>query len=134
MADKPVRVGQAAPIMLTALAGGALEERWQVELERVQENIADPNTDAKQKRVITMTVEITPNSDRNLGDVTVSVTSKLSASKKVATLFYFGRTAAGLVAQEHNPHQMTFEETPAAAPPAPSQSQNIAPFGARKAD
>lgn len=100
------------PIMLSGIAGGALEERWQLELERVLQNIADPNTDAKKARVITLKVTIKPTEERNVGDVTIEASSKVSAQKSVATLIYMGRTAKGVQAVEHSPLQLTFDPPP----------------------
>ena len=45
-------------IDLSGLADGAVSERFQLELQRVLENIADPNTDPKKARTLTLTLTL----------------------------------------------------------------------------
>lgn len=76
---------------LTTLAGGSAVELFDAELEKALKNIADVNTPAEKARVIMVQVRITPNAKRELGDVTVSVASKLPSFEAVSTVAYFGR-------------------------------------------
>ena len=48
------------------MARGALMERANYELERIVENILDPNTPAAKKRKLTVTLELLPDEDRRM--------------------------------------------------------------------
>lgn len=63
-------------IDLNSFAGGALSERLNTDLQKVLENIADPNTDGKKKRKLTLT--ITFNADESRDVVITNVVSKLT--------------------------------------------------------
>lgn len=104
-------------VSLATLADGALGELFDAELQRVLQNVADPNTDPEQIRTITLTVKVKPNEEREIGDVTVSAASKLAALKKVKTVIYMGRQAGKLVAVESNPKQQgLFSDKPNMVP------------------
>jgi hypothetical protein len=92
-------------VTLATLADGAAAELFQSELDRVLRNIADVNTDAKQKRTITLTVTFAPDEERELGHVTVKAAAKLAGLKGAKTNVYFGRHQGQLVATEYNPKQ-----------------------------
>mgnify|MGYP004509543737 FL=1 len=53
---------------------GAIKERVDYDAARVVENILDPNTDAKAKRKITLTIDFLPSADRT--HITVHTGSK----------------------------------------------------------
>ncbi len=63
-------------IDLNTFAEGALSERFNNELQRVLENIADPNTDPKKTRKLTVTVAF--NADEKRDVIFTSVLAKLS--------------------------------------------------------
>ena len=46
------------------MARGAFEERVDYEMDKVIQNILDPNTKATAKRKITLTIELTPDDER----------------------------------------------------------------------
>jgi len=92
-------------VTLATLADGAASELFQSELERVLRNIQDPNTDAKQKRTITLTVTFAPDEEREIGAVSVKAAAKLAGLKGAKTHVYFGRHQGQLVATEYNPKQ-----------------------------
>ena len=97
------------PITLATLGGGAVEELFQEELERVLRNIADPNTLPTAVREITLKVKVTPDKDRVVGAVQVIPSSKLAPAHQFDTRLYMGRHGGKLIAQEHNPQQLSFE-------------------------
>ena len=68
----------ADQLSLINLGGGAAVEQFQVELDRVLENIMDPNT-GHTKRAITMKVEFQPSTDRSTYNLRISCSSKLAA-------------------------------------------------------
>lgn len=51
---------------ITQLIGGAIEERVDYEVNKVIDNILDPNTKATAKRKITLTLVLTPDEDRRI--------------------------------------------------------------------
>lgn len=94
-------------VSLETLAGGAVPERFDRELERVLKNIADPNTDAQAVREISVKVRIKPAADRESAVVRLDVASKVAPAKPVATPIHFGtdRTTGKLVAIGYDPRQ-----------------------------
>lgn len=73
---------------LDELMDGGVTERFNAELKRVLENVFDPNTDAKKKRGITLTISITPNERRDAAEFKVDVKSTLaSPTPNVQTVF-----------------------------------------------
>lgn len=97
---------QQDPIKLETLAGGAALERFDYELQRVFENIMDPNTRPDLVRNVTLKVTFRPNKDRNFGPVTIEAAAKLAPLEGHTTQAYFGRDAQGNpTAVEHNPEQ-----------------------------
>lgn len=53
-------------LSLVNLGGGAAVEMFDEALEKVLENILDPNTEAKTKRVITLKMTISPAENRGV--------------------------------------------------------------------
>ena len=49
---------------IMSMARGAFEERVDYEMDKVIQNILDPNTKATAKRKITLTIELTPDHRR----------------------------------------------------------------------
>lgn len=84
-------------INLNEFAGGALAEKFNIEMQRVLENIADPNTDHKKKRKVTVTLTLESNENRNLTNVMVDVKSTLAPSKGVETQLMVDYTPNGQV-------------------------------------
>jgi hypothetical protein len=70
---------------LNSLANGAVAERFNQELQKVLDNIVDPNTDPKKARSVTLTVSIASNENRELANVSVKAVSKLAPAKNIET-------------------------------------------------
>ena len=85
------------PIALQDLAYGAFMEQFERELDLVLRNIADPNTDAKAPRKVTMTVTLKPNEERNTVSFAVQSKASLVAPKPVTTTLIIGREDSGKV-------------------------------------
>lgn len=116
------------PVNLVSLAEGAAVERFDIELEKILRNIADVNTEPEAPREINLKVRIKPDEDREIGAVTISVTSKCPGLKAVSTRVYFGRMGGRPVAVESNPKQLGIFTPPqsnvvtmGAAPPPPEK-------------
>lgn len=63
---------------LSDLMDGSVEERFNAELDKVWQNVYDPNTDPKKARTLTLKVKIIPNERRDSCDFRVNVTSSLA--------------------------------------------------------
>lgn len=70
------------------MARGAITERVDYEMGRVLQNILDPNTKATAKRKITLTVEFTPDDERQTIGVSVTAKSTLAATTPIKTALY----------------------------------------------
>lgn len=92
-------------VTLDTIGGGALPELFDAELARILANIADPNTDPSTKRVITITVSVKPNRDRDVADVELKCSSKLAGIMTVATQLFMGKHQGKLIAVEADPRQ-----------------------------
>lgn len=70
---------------LNNFADGAVAERFNQELQKVLENIADPNTDPKKARKVTLTVTLKADEKRDLAMVSVQAKSTLAPAMEVET-------------------------------------------------
>lgn len=70
------------------MARGAIKERVDYEMSKVIDNILDPNTAANKKRSLTLTVNFTPDSERQQIGVSVVAKSKLEPTNPVNTSLY----------------------------------------------
>ena len=64
---------------IMSMARGAFEERVDYEMDKVIQNILDPNTKATAKRKITLTIELTPDDERRTIGVQVTAKYTLAA-------------------------------------------------------
>jgi hypothetical protein len=68
-------------ISLSNVANGALAEKFDLELEKIKENIADLNTEHAKPREIVIKIKMVPNEERNLIAFETNITSKLAPFK-----------------------------------------------------
>lgn len=66
-------------------AGGALAERVNAEMEKVLNNIADPNTAPTKTRKLTLSLTFKPGEDRQVSDVNIEAKTSLQAAKPINT-------------------------------------------------
>jgi hypothetical protein len=92
---------------LSTLAGGALEEKFQIELDKVLRNIDDPNA-AGGKREIALKIGFKPNAKGSAADIVIASSCKLQPDIPTETMFYLGKQGAKPKAWEHDPNQMRF--------------------------
>jgi hypothetical protein len=96
-------------LSLVNIGGGVAEELFAEELQKVLDNIVDPNTEEKSVREIVVKVKFKPNGTRSHVDIFVSSASKLGPTKAYPTKAFVGRRTDGTgEAYEHNPEQMQF--------------------------
>lgn len=86
-------------------AGGALQ-LFDDELNKVLENIMDPNTEPEAVREVTLKVKIKPDKDRATASVQVIPTSKLAPAVALGTRMFFGKKGGKYLAWEHDPQQL----------------------------
>lgn len=102
------------------MARGAFEERVDYEMDKVIQNILDPNTKATAKRKITLTIELTPDDERRQIQVSVTAKSTLAATNPVATSLYVtGDSNGELIVAEMVPQvpgQLNMDGTQQEAP------------------
>ncbi|MBB6446487.1 replication terminator protein [Bacillus benzoevorans] len=70
-------------IDLNTFANGALAERANEELQKVLENIAVPNTDAKKKRKLTLTITLSADNKRDVILTNVMAKSTLAPAEPI---------------------------------------------------
>jgi hypothetical protein len=99
-------------ITLTNLGDGAAVEKFQEELEKVVQNVLDPNTDPKAKREVVLKVTIHPDADRSWTSIKIEALAKLAPNTAFATRAFVGldRKTGRVVACEDNPNQMTIDD------------------------
>lgn len=82
-------------INLDKLAGGALAEQINDGLQRVLDNISDPNTSAKTKRKLSIVLTFTPDDQRQLADVAMEVKPTLATAAPSKTRIIIDRDSDG---------------------------------------
>ena len=80
---------------LSTLAGGGVQEKLQYALDEVATNIADPNTDAKKTRKVTMTLTLKPNEQRSIANLEIDVKTSLVAPVGISTTLMIDRDDKG---------------------------------------
>lgn len=87
---------------LAAFAGGAVSERIQDAIQKVYENIADPNTEVDKARKLTIELIFKPSkTDREMVDVQVVAKTTLQPRKAINSTMVIAKDGNGTVmAQE----------------------------------
>jgi hypothetical protein len=80
------------------MARGAIAERAEYEMQKIIENILDPNTAANKKRVLTLTLEIHPDAERQSLHMLCVAKSKLEPTHAVTTALYVTTDESGATA------------------------------------
>ena len=96
------------PVSLTNLGEGAAIELFNEELQKVLDNIVDPNTKPKQAREVVLRVKITPDEERDIGDIEITCISKPAPAKGFTTKCILGRTGKHGEARELQSAQTSF--------------------------
>jgi hypothetical protein len=91
---------------LANLKEGAVIEAVDVEIQRVLDNIVDPNSDPKTKRTVTLTLSFTPNLERTKMNITAQAKSNLAPDIAIDTMALVGVEGGHGVANEVVPRQM----------------------------
>ncbi|HBG3351747.1 TPA: hypothetical protein KQB22_002966 [Clostridioides difficile] len=78
-------------IALEKFAGGVLKEKFNTELQKVLDNIADPNTDFKKTRKISLEIVFKANEDRDLAEVDIKSKATTVEVKATTTKVLIGK-------------------------------------------
>lgn len=98
-------------VSLKTLGSGAAIERFDVELQKVLENIADPNTDPKKVREVTLKMKIFPNEERSYAVMEIHTDRKLAPMKPYETGAFMGSDGRRTRAYENDPKQQKLPGT-----------------------
>lgn len=93
---------------LENLGDGAAIEMFNDELQKILDNIVDPNAQAKKDRKIVLTVTIKPDEDRQIGDILIECQGKTAASRAYATRCVIGKAGKRGEARELKTNQTSF--------------------------
>lgn len=84
-------------INLSNFADGAVAERFNNELRKLLENIADPNTDPKKTRKLTLTLTLKADEKRDIASVSIQAKSQIAPAKDIETKILMDRDNKGRV-------------------------------------
>lgn len=110
-------------IDLYTIAGGALDEKLEAAMQKVLENLQDPNVPYKPKRTVTIQIDFQQNEHRDSTVVDLKVSTKLPPVANISTQFALGidLDAGKIVAKEYQrggyPNQITVDQLRASADP-----------------
>lgn len=76
---------------LSQLAGGAIQEKVDHELVKIFNNIHDPNTEAEDKRTMTIKIELKPDENRQTIKTTSNISIKLANVKDTSATILTGK-------------------------------------------
>lgn len=101
---------------IAELQEGAIQEKIEKEVELIMSNILDLDTDATKKRKLTITIDFTPDENRQVISLDAQVKSALVPQVSVATTMLAGRNMdTGFIeAQElksHTPGQTFIDDS-----------------------
>lgn len=82
---------------LNEFADGAVMERFNIELQKVLENIADPNTDPKKARKLNITVTLKADGKRDIATVGIQAKTTLAPAKDIETKIVIDQDQAGKI-------------------------------------
>lgn len=77
------------------MAGGAVQERLNVELRKLAENVLDPNTPATKARKLTITLTVKPDGNRDLGSLEIDTKLSIPSPTPLLTRLVFDRDGTG---------------------------------------
>jgi hypothetical protein len=111
-------MAEPATINIGNINEGVVMDAFQLELQKVMENIADLSTVATATRSITLKFDLKPESDRCRVHTEFSTSTKLAPIETHKAKLFMARTDEGaLVALDEDPRQMPLWESPKKAQP-----------------
>lgn len=80
---------------LNRVANGAFHERFNYELQKLLQNVADPNTDAEKKRKMQVTLTLEPDENREVAKITIDVKSTPVPRKSIGSTLLIDQDELG---------------------------------------
>lgn len=120
--ERNTQQAQQERASILEMARGAIMEQVDGEISKIVDNIIDPNTEAKKKRQLILTIDFVPSADRTVVGVSASAKCKLQAANSIQTSLYVGvdsRTGE-VIATEMTPNitgQINFDGDEESEPP-----------------
>lgn len=87
------------------LANGAVYEMVSEAFKKLAANVADPNTEATQKRKIVITIDASPYKDRSGAELSVKVENKLAGLRPADGTMYIAKRNGEFLAFGRNTQQ-----------------------------
>lgn len=97
---------------LSTLAGGAVAERFVIEMQKVLDNIMDPNTSVKKKRKLQLTFTFDCNEDRDISNVAIETKTTLAPAASIGTKILMDRDGKGNAVGAEFRQGRLFDEEP----------------------
>ena len=82
---------------LDELLDGGVTERFNMEMERVMNNVYDMNTDPKAKRQIQIIIDVKPNERRDAAEFKVDVKSRIASMMPITQTVFLRQDDSGSV-------------------------------------
>lgn len=98
------------PMSLKNLGDGAAIEKFDEELQKVLDNIIDPNTKPDAVREVKLSVKIKPDDNRNIGAISILSDSKLAPDEEFVTSCVIGKLNGKGLAREFKGQQSLFPD------------------------
>ena len=116
---------------LKEIANGAVQELFENELDKVLENIKDPNTSKKKGRVLSINFTFKPlQDDRDIVSVEINTKSTLAPVESIATQILIDKNGNKLNAVEFNKNAMKGQQVLEELPHQDIKEKNIVNFRA----
>jgi hypothetical protein len=113
-------------LTLSNICQGSAEEIFLRELQKVCENIADPNTNAKAARSIVLEFKIKPFEDRSGAQITFDCKSKVPGVATVGGQMFLARQGTKLIPINYDPRQSRLSFAPGPVPvEAPDKPKDV---------
>jgi len=110
---------------LLTVCGGCAQERFDHELQKILENVLDPNTEATAARSITLTVKIKPDEDRETLRSELVVKANPAPLSPMGSFSLLGKDVKGKAeAHEIKPYKQTKIEFPNNVKPIKGATDN----------
>jgi hypothetical protein len=124
MAGEKDQVEPPITINIGNVCDGAFVDAFELKLQEVLKNIADPSTEARAKREIRLVLKLHPKDDRTQINVEFTCESKLAGLMPATSRMFVGKDAEGsLYALTEDPRQMNIF-----TPPKPVEAPAVIQF------
>jgi hypothetical protein len=97
-------------VSIESLSNGAATERFNLEFQKVLENILDPNTTATLQRQVNLTLKIKPSDNREFAQVEIHTSSKLAPITEHITQVFIGKDIRGRAEASERVQQSLFPD------------------------